>query len=287
MEKIDPAMIDAYHRCATRNAWETKQDTWWEFRHGVQPTNAPKVAPKLIAAVKAPGVGHASAKRPHFLAELVKLIPKMMLMVTTCTKAEWSEEKWVVDANQDELFGALEGWVGPVRNILPVSDQVPCNGGNIVLTTIDVQKLIETKQIWALFDSVPARTYSNGSQICLLGVAAHASSPHQGSGGGMAMEDAFILSNLIGQIQDMTDIAAILKAYDLTRRPRSQRLVSSSREAGQLYHLEMTEAGDDETLRMNLETRYKWIWEADPDEELAAANRLFNNSTVVSEYALE
>lgn len=93
MEKIDPAMIDAYHRCATRNALETKQDTWWEFRHGVQPTNATKVAPKLIAAVKAPGVGHASAKRPHFLAELVKLIPKVMQMVTTCTKAEWSEEK--------------------------------------------------------------------------------------------------------------------------------------------------------------------------------------------------
>lgn len=96
-----------------------------------------------------------------------------------------------MDANQDELFGALEGWVGPVRNILP---------------------LIETKQIWALFDSVLARTYSNGSRICLLGVAAHANSPHQGSGGGMAMEDAFILSNLIGQIQDMTVIPAILKA---------------------------------------------------------------------------
>lgn len=229
MEKIDPAMLDAYRICATRNAWESKQDTWWEFRHGVQPDNVPEISPKLIAAVKAPGVGHASAKRPHFLAELVKLIPKgiarfgkrlddardlgsegvemhftdgsveradlvigcdgiksqlrkvvlgkedpatlpvftgkyawrallpmeiaakamgdeyarnaqmflgphthvftlpleqgtMMQMVTTSSRAGWSQEKWMVEADQEELFGALEGWVTPVRSILPVSD---------------------------------------------------------------------------------------------------------------------------------------------------------------------
>lgn len=143
------------------------------------------------------------------------------------------------------------------------------------LITVNALQLIETKEIWALFDSVPARTYTNGSRICLSGDAAHASTPHQGSGGGMAMEDAFILSNLLGEIQDMADIPAILKAYDINRRPRSQRLVSSSREAGQLYDLELTEPGDDETLRLDLETRFKWIWEADPDEELADAQKLF------------
>lgn len=90
------------------------------------------------------------------------------------------------------------------------------------------------------------------------------------------MEDAFILSKLLGQILDVNDISAILKVYDLTRRPRSQKLVSSSREAGQLYDLELTEPGDDETLRMNLENRFKWIWEADPDKELAEAQKLLN-----------
>ena len=76
MEKINPAMMNAYQCCATTNGWESKKDIWWEFRHGVPPAGEPDAGPKLIAAVKAPGVGHASAKRPHFLAELVKLIPE-------------------------------------------------------------------------------------------------------------------------------------------------------------------------------------------------------------------
>lgn len=228
MERINPAMLDAYHVCATTNAWKEKQDIWWEFRHGVQPAEVPETPPKLIAAVKAPGVGHASAKRPHFLGELVKLIPKgichfgkrltgaqdlgldgvdmhftdgsieradlvigcdgiksqlrkvvlgnedaatlpvftkkyawrallpmevaakamgdeyarnaqmflgphshvltvplekgaTMQIVTVSTREDWLQEKWVVEADQNELFGALEGWVAPVRNILPVS----------------------------------------------------------------------------------------------------------------------------------------------------------------------
>ena len=69
-------MFNAYHICATTNAWETKKDTWWEFRHGLQSVNDPGAPPRLVAAFKAPGVGHISAKRPQFLAELVKLIPK-------------------------------------------------------------------------------------------------------------------------------------------------------------------------------------------------------------------
>lgn len=76
MEKINPAMMNAYRVCATTNAWESKRDIWWEFRHGLPPSGEPDAAPKLIAAVKAQGVGHASAKRPAFLAELVKLIPE-------------------------------------------------------------------------------------------------------------------------------------------------------------------------------------------------------------------
>ena len=88
------------------------------------------------------------------------------------------------------------------------------------MNDIGTPKLIETKQIWALFDSAPARPYTNGSRICLLliGDVAHASTPHQGSGRGMAMEDAFILANLVGQIQENDEIPAVLKVYDQITR---------------------------------------------------------------------
>lgn len=136
------------------------------------------------------------------------------------------------------------------------------------------EQLIETKQIWALFDHPPARTYTNTSRICLLGDAAHASTPNQGSGGGMAMEDSFIVSSLLAKITGVSDISAAFKAYDEIRRPRSQKLVKTSREAGRLYHLELTEYSDDESLRENLENRFKWIWEEDLDKELAEATEL-------------
>ena len=69
------------------------------------------------------------------------------------------------------------------------------------------------------------------------GDATHASTPHQGSGVETAMEAAFILFTPLSQIHGMTDLPGILKVYNPIRRPRSQRLVSTSRGAGQRYDL--------------------------------------------------
>lgn len=64
----------------------------------------------------------------------------------------------------------------------------------------NILSLMEKPDVWALFDHPPARTYWKG-RMCLLGDSAHASTPHQGAGAGMALEDAFVLSKLLGQAQ--------------------------------------------------------------------------------------
>ena len=346
----------------------------------VSQAGEPDAEPNLIAAMKAPGVGHASAKRAHFLAELVKLIPKeivhfgkrldratdlgdggvemhftdggveradavigcdgiksrfrkmvlgedspaswpsftgkyawrallpmnvarekmgdeyamnaqmflgknayafilplekgnLLQMVATYSKPEWDREEWMVEADSDEMIGGLKGWVAPIGNILPFCY---CHLPDF---RADHGSLIETNRIWAMFDFLPASTYTNGSRICLLGDAAHASTPHQESGGGMAMEDAFILAKLLAKIQNASNIPKVLKVYDAVRRPRSQRLVATSREAGRLYDLELTEG--DEQLREKLEFRYKWIWDADQKNELAQALEVLNASFMI------
>jgi len=52
---------------------------------------------------------------------------------------------------------------------------------------------MESMDTWALFDfgenEKQAQSYCKG-RICISGDAAHASTPHQGSGAAMAMEDA-------------------------------------------------------------------------------------------------
>jgi salicylate hydroxylase len=130
---------------------------------------------------------------------------------------------------------------------------------------------MEKFDLWALFDHPPAPTYFNG-RLCLLGDAAHASTPHQGAGAGQAIEDAFVLSHLLGQVTSKIDIEEAFKAYDAVRRPRSQRVVTTSREAGCLYELEDEEAGTDlDKVRENLLSRYQWIWGNDLNAQLEEA----------------
>jgi salicylate hydroxylase len=113
--------------------------------------------------------------------------------------------------------------------------------------------------------------------VAILGDAAHASTPHQGAGAGQALEDAFILSNLLGDplVRVVADIPAAFKAYDAVRRPRSQKVVVTSREAGKVFCCEGEGVGDNtEKIRENLSHRQKWIWEVDHKEQLKKARAI-------------
>ncbi|KAI0146124.1 hypothetical protein GGR57DRAFT_479581 [Xylariaceae sp. FL1272] len=82
-----------------------------------------------------------------------------------------------------------------------------------------------------LWEHPPASTYVSG-RACVIGDAAHATTPWHGSGGGMSIEDSLILSTLLGRAKTPTEAEAALKAYDHVRRPRTQRIVESSRVTG-------------------------------------------------------
>lgn len=76
-------------------------------------------------------------------------------------------------------------------------------------------------------------TYARG-RVCIMGDAAHASTPFQGAGAGQAFEDGMILSALLGHISSPDDIEVAFKVYDEIRRPRGQRVIDSSRGTGQI-----------------------------------------------------
>lgn len=129
----------------------------------------------------------------------------------------------------------------------------------------------------ARFDHLPAATFTKG-RICLLGDSAHASTPHQGAGAGMALEDAYVLSNLLGSIHKSSDIERAFKAYDAVRRPRAQKLVVTSREAGTVYEFEADATGDDPlAIKADLDTRWDWIWGEDLPKELEEARKIFSD----------
>ncbi|KFY29850.1 hypothetical protein V494_08431 [Pseudogymnoascus sp. VKM F-4513 (FW-928)] len=129
--------------------------------------------------------------------------------------------------------------------------------GNKVTSMIS---LMEKVDVWALFEHPPAPTYYKG-RSCILGDAAHASTPHQGAGAGQAIEDAYILLHRLGLAASAADITQAFKVYDAVRRPRSQSIVTTSKDAGCLYVMEDEEVGSDmDKTRENLLARNDWIW---------------------------
>lgn len=118
---------------------------------------------------------------------------------------------------------------------------------------------------WAIYEHPPLSTYSK-SRVALLGDAAHASTPHQGAGAGQAIEDAHVLAELLSdpRVTEPEHVPAVFKAYDEIRRPRTQRVVTSSKDNAYVLCLSYEGVGDDkEKLRKTFQERFRWLWDLD------------------------
>jgi salicylate hydroxylase len=135
-----------------------------------------------------------------------------------------------------------------------------------------LQKMPDPSQ-WAIFEHPHLSTFAK-SRVAILGDAAHASTPHQGAGAGQAIEDAHVLSELIGdsRVKTATDVMAAFEAYDEIRRPRSQRVVTSSKENAYLLCLCMDGVGNDEDrLKQTFQQRLRWLWDLDVQGQVEQA----------------
>ncbi|PYH89324.1 salicylate 1-hydroxylase-like protein [Aspergillus ellipticus CBS 707.79] len=165
--------------------------------------------------------------------------------------------RWVLPGDQEKMLRDFKGWGKDVQAILG---------------------LMRKADIWALYDHAPASIYYRGSRMCMLGDAAHASTPHQGAGAGMAVEDVWVLSRLLAEVRGKADLERAFRAYDAVRRPRTQRLVRSSRDAGILYECQKEGVLDDvEKIRADLDDRMWWIWDLDLDAHLQEALDVFRD----------
>ena len=72
-------------------------------------------------------------------------------------------------------------------------------------------------------------------QVCLVGDAAHATTPNLGQGACQAIEDAYVLGKLLAREQD---IQAAFQQYERIRMPKALQVVSSSRMVGRLAHVD-------------------------------------------------
>ena len=131
---------------------------------------------------------------------------------------------------------------------------------------------------WAIFEHPHISTYAR-SRIAILGDAAHASTPHQGAGAGQAIEDAHMLAELLGdsRVREPSHAVAAFQAYDCVRRPRSQRVVTTSKENASLLCLCLEGVDDDEErLKTTFQERLRWLWDVDVQDQVRQAQAVLS-----------
>ncbi|GJJ14209.1 hypothetical protein Clacol_008471 [Clathrus columnatus] len=162
-----------------------------------------------------------------------------------------SGQPWVIPSTQAEMLSHYEGW-GP--------------------QVVDLLNNITSPSKWFLHMlDPPLETYVNGN-VAILGDAAHGMLPHMGSGAGQAIEDAYILSELLSLPQTTKrNLKLVLKAYDYVRRPRANKVLTRSRDVGEIYEFRGP-SGDNQTgIRKDLENMWSFVWHHDLGDDVRTA----------------
>ncbi|KAK1997145.1 FAD/NAD(P)-binding domain-containing protein [Colletotrichum falcatum] len=118
---------------------------------------------------------------------------------------------------------------------------------------------------WGQFDlgECPPPTYARGL-ICLIGDAAHASTPHLG---------AAVMASLLAAdgVRGGPDIEAVFATFDAHRRGRGEWLVRNSRRAGRLNQLQSEHKKDFQKLASVLRWMAAKVWEFDVETNVREA----------------
>ncbi|KXS94160.1 hypothetical protein AC578_7673, partial [Pseudocercospora eumusae] len=129
--------------------------------------------------------------------------------------------------------------------------------------------------IWAIFHSAdhPVPTFALGT-LCLVGDAAHATSPHHGAGAGFCIEDAAILAHLLAdpRVATREDLEKVFLAFDEVRRERALWLPRSSSFIGDCYEWMAEGVGEDfEKIEHEILVRNRIIGDVDVEGMLRGA----------------
>ncbi|KAL7755319.1 hypothetical protein ACKLNR_015076 [Fusarium oxysporum f. sp. zingiberi] len=176
-------------------------------------------------------------------------------VVAYCSSSdEWpSESQLVLAATKEDLLRDFEGFRPSVLKVLDHTERL---------------------DRWAIFDlgDHPVPSFAKG-RICIIGDAAHASSPHHGAGAALCIEDAAVLAALLSheRVSVGADIEAAFSAFDRSRRERAQWVVQKSRRAGQLYEQQTEIGGDFSRMSEELRETLSTIWEYDIEEAIKTA----------------
>lgn len=130
---------------------------------------------------------------------------------------DWQDESWQSPASLATLLGEFAGWDSRLLDLMAHSDPKQCYR-------------------WALFDRDPINIWSNHRTL-LLGDAAHPMLPFVAQGAAMAIEDSWILSQLLAKTAaNQLNADQVGQRYQALRAERCARVQQLARDNMQLFH---------------------------------------------------
>ncbi|KAK1217832.1 hypothetical protein PQX77_019505 [Marasmius sp. AFHP31] len=180
----------------------------------------------------------------------------------------------VTDVSTAELVEHFQNWELDLINVLKVIIGRALDYGALIVLAV-CRQVIEKPSRWAIhvIDQLP---HSVTGHVALLGDAAHAMTPHQGVGGGQAIEDAHILGRLLAHDKTTVEsLKEVLKIYDAIRLPLAQMAAEGSWIIGLLYdciHPDHPVTGDTtaeelESLGVALQDALAWLGKGGCDQD--------------------
>jgi salicylate hydroxylase len=186
---------------------------------------------------------------------------KTMNVIAVRSNDAWLPEgsEWIVPTSREAMLRDFSEWGPDVKKIM---------------------QLLDNPSTWALFHHLPAKSYHDErGRMVLMGDAAHATTPFHGAGAGMAIEDAYILSGILGEVKQANQLRCAFETFDRVRRQRTQRLVRSSHEQVALYEFRLPGIGDDlDKIAEVLPTRSDWIYDHDIEAEMDETRKMLRNT---------
>jgi salicylate hydroxylase/6-hydroxynicotinate 3-monooxygenase len=141
----------------------------------------------------------------HLVSYFVTPRRDELYFVTSTPEPDFAVESWSAKGDLRTLRSAYEGFHPQVRAILAACPEV---------------------HKWALVERDPLPRWVEGN-VALLGDACHPMTPYMAQGASTAVEDAAILSRCLQGV-DRDGVAAALRRYEATRKPRASRIQQTS-----------------------------------------------------------
>ncbi|QSS61061.1 mannitol 1-phosphate dehydrogenase [Histoplasma capsulatum] len=222
---------------------------------------------------------------PYFYRNIVPMQEAKLILGSYADNAKW----FMGEGRRCVMYAISKG--EEVNVVVFIRDERPWVGEQAAMRVsredmlsdfngFDKRLLDHTKPLrWPLFHHPDILTYYRG-HVCVLGDSAHASSPSQAAGAGLGLEDALVMSGLLGLVKKPEQLESASEVYNSIRQPRAQAVVQGSQEALLAYFLVHPEFGHDiQKLTDYANTRLPLIRFHDLEGDVKTAGQRFRELT--------